>query len=223
MAIPDRPTVSEFVKTTILVFDPEQESRVIDAIPVLFNPTEYSVDKTSRYSEQKVAGNDTPQQQWMGGDAETLSMELLFDTYDEKVDVRVFTERLDALIRPATHKPPVCRVVWGSLVFKGTLEQVRKQFTMFLPGGIPVRARVNVTFREKKSARRQGLEMPKESADRTGVWQVTEGDTLPLVAAREYGDPTAWRPIAEANDIHDPRTLRPGTELTVPPLDPEER
>jgi nucleoid-associated protein YgaU len=42
------------------------------------------------------------------------------------------------------------------------------------------------------------------------------GDSLALLAWREYGDATAWRAIAEANGIDDPMALVPGTELVVP-------
>ena len=49
--------------------------------------------------------------------------------------------------------------------------------------------------------------------------QVVAGDSLPLLAWREYGDPTAWRAIAEANEIDDPMILPPGAELLLPGLD----
>jgi nucleoid-associated protein YgaU len=54
------------------------------------------------------------------------------------------------------------------------------------------------------------------------VWTVTEGDSLWSIAAAEYGDPRWWRVVARANDVVNPRTLRPGTELVVPPLEEEE-
>lgn len=38
----------------------------------------------------------------------------------------------------------------------------------------------------------------------TTVWTVKSGDTLPLIAAQVYGDPRLWRPIADANSIHNP-------------------
>ena len=43
------------------------------------------------------------------------------------------------------------------------------------------------------------------------------GDTLQSVAFREYGRPTYWRAIAEANGIEDPLRLAAGTELLIPP------
>ncbi|NEE52104.1 LysM peptidoglycan-binding domain-containing protein, partial [Streptomyces sp. SID8455] len=38
-------------------------------------------------------------------------------------------------------------------------------------------------------------------------------------AWREYGDATAWRTIADANNIDDPMRLIPGSELLVPGLE----
>jgi nucleoid-associated protein YgaU len=48
------------------------------------------------------------------------------------------------------------------------------------------------------------------------VHRVVTGDTLALLAWREYGDPAAWRDIARANGIDDPMRLAPGTELLLP-------
>ncbi len=49
--------------------------------------------------------------------------------------------------------------------------------------------------------------------------RLVAGDSLELLAYREYGDPTAWRVIAQANGIDDPQRLRPGAELIVPAPD----
>lgn len=38
----------------------------------------------------------------------------------------------------------------------------------------------------------------------TTVWTVRIGDKLPSIAAQVYGDARLWRPIADANDIHNP-------------------
>ncbi len=38
----------------------------------------------------------------------------------------------------------------------------------------------------------------------TTVWTVKTGDKLPAIAAKVYGDPRLWRPIADANAIDNP-------------------
>lgn len=150
-------------------------------------------------------------------------MELFFDVYedDEVEDVRTHTDRIDELLRVDgdLHAPPIVRFVWGSISFKSVLESANKSFTMFLDDGTPVRARMDVTFREYTTPAEQRAERPRHSADRATIHLVTEGDTLWAIADEKYGDPTEWRTIATANGIENPRTIQPGTELAIPPLE----
>ncbi len=48
-------------------------------------------------------------------------------------------------------------------------------------------------------------------------YTVRAGDTLAGIAARFYGDADLWPQIAQANKIRDPRRLRIGQVLTIPP------
>lgn len=50
-------------------------------------------------------------------------------------------------------------------------------------------------------------------------YDVKAGDTLWEIARNHYGTPLKWNAIAQANDIDDPRRLRIGTRLTLPPLE----
>lgn len=192
-----------------------------DDVEVLFNPAEYDLQKSVNYGTQEIAGLTTPLTQFVHGEARTLSMELFFDTYEDGGDVREETKKIDDLlaIDGQLHAPPIVKFVWGPLSFTSVVESVDERFTMFRPNGEPVRARVNVTFREYESPEEQAKEPPRKSGDKTTVWRVTQGDTLWAIAAAEYGDPGAWRPIAEANDVANPRDLRRGAELVVPSLD----
>ena len=54
---------------------------------------------------------------------------------------------------------------------------------------------------------------------RKRIWRVKKGDTLMYIAEREYGNPDLWRRIAKANKIDNPRSLKPGLELVIPPLE----
>jgi LysM repeat protein len=140
-------------------------------------------------------------------------------------DVRDRTERLDALlsIDGQLHAPPKCRFVWGTLEFKAVMESANKRFTLFQQDGTPLRARADVSFKRYRTPEEQSKATPKLSADRRTVWEVTASDTLWLIADEEYGDPGQWRPIAEANDLSDPRSLEPGTTLVVPKLESDGR
>src|SRR5215210_4080782 len=83
-------------------------------IPVLFNPTQYSLDKTNELSEAAVPGSASPVISYSSGNARTLSMTLFCDTYALGLDVRVFTDPIYDLlaIDRRTGAPPTCRFVW---------------------------------------------------------------------------------------------------------------
>ena len=79
-----------------------------------------------------------------------------------------------------------------------------------------MRATNRCTFKQWRSnlsdLQRQNL----LSSDVAKVWVVKQGQTLAMIAAREYGDAREWHAIAEANHIDDPLALRPGTQLVLP-------
>jgi hypothetical protein len=190
-------------------------------IPILFNPTTYSLDESNTVAEIGVPGLGSPILQFVRGGARVLSMELLFDTYEDQRDVREHTDRIYGLlgIERTTHAPPICVFRWGSgFSLRCILERVSGRFTLFFPDGRPARATLTVSFKEYVDVEQAIRGSPTESADHTKTRAVARGDTLGSIAGEEYGDPRLWRAIASANGIHNPRRLQPGRVLVVPPL-----
>jgi len=133
-------------------FDSKDSSRVIE---VTFNPTEYSLKKGSSFNEPSIPGLISPIIQFTQGKARTLSVELMLDTLvsedSKKEDIRdKYIKNLEKLtaIDSDLHAPPPCQVLWGSLDFKGVLEDIDKKYILFDSDGIPVRARVTLSFKE---------------------------------------------------------------------------
>src|SRR6266568_4445053 len=110
------------------------------AIVVLFNPTQYSIEKSNQIAEMNIPGLESPILQYVHGNTRTLAMELFFDTYEERTDVRKHTDKIYGLlnINPSTHAAPICKVSWGSFSFQGVLDHASGKFTLFLSDGIPV-------------------------------------------------------------------------------------
>jgi nucleoid-associated protein YgaU len=98
------------------------------------------------------------------------------------------------------------------------MESVTEEFQLFSPTGVPLRAKLTVAFREAWTIDEQLQETPRHSSDRTKLRRVQRGETLALIAWREYGDPAEWRAIAEANQLANPRLLVPGAVLQIPRL-----
>jgi hypothetical protein len=205
-------------------------------VPCLFNPEEFTVEKSNQFAEVNIPGLSSPIYQFVRGNARSVSLELFFDTYENKLikDVRIFTDRITGWdagsmfsglpnavkglmdIDSDLHAPPICLFVWGTFIFQCIIERVSKRFTMFLPEGIPVRATLSVTLKEYREVDIQVKELDLHSADLTKSWVVKQGDNLWAIAAKEYGDPADWRLIADANHIDNPRLLESGRELVIP-------
>ncbi len=191
-----------------------------DEIEVLFNPKEYVIEKKTPWSEINVFGMDSPPVQFTMGERKRLSMELFFDTSEEKTDVRDYTTKIEELmlVNAQEHRPPILRFSWGSLSFDCVMEDLVQRFTLFSNDGTPLRAICKVVFKEYATAATQLSNTRRESADHTKRMALREGETLSSLAAREYNDSSKWRAIADANNIDDPENISAGTIVELPPL-----
>lgn len=189
-------------------------------IPVLFNPNQYNLTRGNQLAETGIPGLGAPVLQYIRGQAATLSMDLLFDTFEDQADVRRHTDRIYGLlgIKRETHVPPICTFEWGGFQFRCVLESVSGRFTLFMDDGTPARATLSVTLKEFVDVEIEVRRTPTESVDHAKTYTVKRGDTLSAIAATEYEDPSRWRPIAQANGIVNPRELAPGRVLVIPPL-----
>jgi hypothetical protein len=187
-------------------------------ISALFNPEKYTVSRGVQYAEIAIPGLDAPVVQFIRGQSEKVTLELFFDTTDQGTvdpvtDVRTLTSWVYGLMRVLsdTHAPPRLILDWGDggQLFNhgGTIapwcviESVSQEFTLFSPAGVPVRAKLNVSFRDAWTIDEQNQETPRHSSDRTKFVQVKQRQTLSQIAWRQYHNPGQWRPIALANNL----------------------
>jgi hypothetical protein len=193
-------------------------------IAVRYNPEEYTVNKDNNFAAQTIPGLGSPLLQFVNGNQRTLEVELFFDSYDTptfvKEDVRVQTNQVADLMKLDSdlHAPPVLVVGMASLQFRCVLSRVSQRFIMFLPTGVPVRARMTCTFIEYLDTAQEAAAANLQTADFSEVHVVTGTESLSGIAGRLYDDVAQWRPIAIANGIADPRTIQPGDALRIPAL-----
>ena len=191
-----------------------------------FNPREYTVAKSATWMRTPVRGAQTAAMpEFVGTNPRTLQMELLFDDWESEAgDVSAQVEKLlewtnptrDSLIANKPN-PPIVFFQWGTkALFNAYVRSVSARYTMFYGDGAPARASVTVTFEEVPNEQaRQNPTSGGEPGRRKRV--VAGGESLHSIAYEEYGDPRLWRGLAEANGIEDALSLRPGTEILVPP------
>jgi predicted secreted protein len=218
---------SGFAKAQIVKLD--KQGKACDHIDVKFNPKELTFSKQNNWKQANNPKTNIPDCEFSGGGAATLKVQLFFDTYAEREDVRKkYTDKIyqltqvDPTLTDKKNKkgrPPTVRFQWGSTIgFDGVITTVGQRFTLFLPDdGTPVRAVMDITFSQVKDE----LFYPPQNPTSGGVggervWTVKAGDTLAWIAFSEYNNPTEWRRIADANRLYHVRRLTPGMMLLIP-------
>ena len=198
---------------------------VRDSIAFQFNPKQLQITKTAKWKRaaQRNQGSSAAPE-FTGSDPVKLTLEMFLDATD-KMDNAVVTtvEKLFALVVPTSESlsaqkpcPPVVIFRWGGLTgFTAFVTQVQVTYTLFTPGGTPVRATAQVQV-EELTPKFPG-QNPSSGSDRARTThRLIEGETLPALAFREYGDAGRWRDIAAVNGIDDPARIRPGSTLMLP-------
>ncbi|MEC3981859.1 phage tail protein [Amycolatopsis sp. H20-H5] len=99
--------------------------------------------------------------------------------------------------------------------YRAILKSVSTTYTRFTPAGLPNRATVSLTLQQIEPAK-PGTNPTSGTRESGRAHTVTAGESLPGIAKETYGSPSAWRKIAEENDIDDPLRLRNGSSLLLP-------
>lgn len=213
---------------------------VTDEVTVcMFNPKEYTFSKQNQWSEKTAKGQSVSHMEFGGGSPATLKLQLFFDTYEDHdfgqvrvkagEDVRKYTKGLWDLMKISEQKknkatdkgePPHCRFEWGSLwSFEAVIDSLSQKFTLFRADGTPLRAIVDVSFRQIRDEGQYPRQNPTSGGSpNEHIHIVTSGENLQAIAYAAYGDPNHWRYLAQINNIDDPLGLRPGQTLLIKPL-----
>jgi LysM repeat protein len=193
----------------------------LSTIPFCFNPTELVFGKQTTFAEVPIPGLTSPPIQFVRGASEKLTFDAIVDTSDDMTDVNEkYVKPLRNLmnVHGSIHAPPVVVFVWNDFRFTGVVESLNVTFTLFSETGKPVRAKLALGLKEYTTVKEQRDLAQKQSPDVEKTYVVRRTDTLSSIAEQAYGDAAPWRQIARANGIADPRSLEPGTVLTIPRL-----
>jgi len=199
-----------------------------------FNPESLKITKSVEWNAAK-SGTSTrdaqpqsnaPDMEFGGGHAAEFSLDLVFDTTTlDNQDVRGYTNQLLTFTLMGGGKsgkedeePPAIEFVWGEfLLFLAVIKKIEITYTLFLPSGVPVRARVHLDLIQLMDEDgKQGSQNPTTRTPARKTRVVQQGDRLDYLAYQEYGQPGLWREIAEANHIENPLDLQPGQRLVIP-------
>lgn len=209
------------------------------AVPVQFNPSEYSISRKVSYKKQAgLMQEPHPDDlQSRGSELANLKVKLTLDTATEFPDYVVkpglkkyidsSTELADICMDlsllmkmyPKSHTQSKVLFAWGSLEFEGYITSMNINYKMFNRNGFPVRAEIDLDLLgEDKSILSTLGAKPKESPDRTKYRMLRPRDELWMLADEEYQDASCWKEIARENGILNPRKIDYTKQLKVPSL-----
>jgi nucleoid-associated protein YgaU len=197
---------------------------------VAINPADVKHKCGITYDTKKALGQAAVDPKFSAVEAENLSFSLVLDgtgvvplqTGETRQDVKTQIDNLKNVVykyEGSKHEPGRVRLLWGTLIFFGRMQSMSTQYTLFKPSGAPLRAKVELSFVGAMSKQENDLVSNLSSPDLSHIVEVRDGDTLPLLCNRIYGDPGYYLEVARFNQLTDFRKLVPGRTLHFPPLE----
>jgi len=230
----------ELTKLNIKAYKDEQFSDEVaeGEFKTLLNPENYTFKYKIEQNEEQASGTSMAAPKFNKALPEDLELEFIFDrtgvlvdygktgsdskTYkDEGRGVIDDIEKFKKVVfdyNGDEHKPNYLIISWGTLLFKGSLSEMDISFKLFKGDGTPLRAVAKVKFKGfVEDDLRVAIEN-NNSPDLTHSRMVKEGDTLPLMSYRIYGDSKYYLEVANANKITNFRKLSVGQMIFFPPI-----
>jgi nucleoid-associated protein YgaU len=203
-----------------------------------YNPTSFSVSHSVEYDESKSINKGQNPKKYTNINPRSVSMELFFDGTGaspnlvgtltnaigiptiNSVDLQIKTFLNFAYkIKGTKHTPQYVMIVWGSFIMTGVLKSANVTYKMFAPDGRPLRATMSIVIDENIEPELTNKILNLLSPDLSKSIIVKEGDTLPLLCAKEYDDASLYPKVAAVNKLKNYRKLKQGMELLFPPID----
>lgn len=232
--------VGQIAKMKIIAYDgPDFKTAVPDGeFEVHLNPESYNYSYQIKYSDEQAQGTSASQPKYTRTAPEEIDFEFIFDKTgaipgtlkSDDPDIRI-TERADGVIPDLEkfkkivydydgkmHRPPFLKLIWGTMLFKGTLVQMSINFKLFLPDGTPIRALINAKFKGSVENSLRVRQENDQSSNVTHIRVVKEGDKLPLMVYEIYKDPIYYMTVAQYNMLINFRDLKPGQKILFPPV-----
>jgi Contractile injection system tube protein len=201
----------------------------------MYNPTSFSVSHEIKHDELGALTVGNMVKKFLSANPRTVSMELFFDGTGaspsslgvsandlsgiQSVENQINNFLLGAYqISGVIHRPNFIMIIWGSFIMTGVLSSANVTYTMFATDGSPLRAKLAITIKEHTESKLLIKALSLQSPDLSKSITVQEGDTLPLLCFREYGDASYYIKVAKVNNLKNYRKLIQGTELLFPPI-----
>jgi LysM repeat protein len=231
--------LAEVAKLTIEAFeDVDFRNSTGNKFTVMYNPNTFSQNYRSVWIDETPQGGSAETQAYRRLKSDSVTFDFLFDgtgvsgvggtsiDLNPKVgEVGYVQEQINSFLaitqglNGSTHEPNFLQLSWGTFIFNGVMQSATVTYKLFHSSGAPLRANINATFKQSVSRTEQAAEARLTSPDLTHFKIVNEGETLPLISQKIYGDSKYYLEIARVNNINNFRKLKVGQQLVLPPIE----
>lgn len=218
-------------KLTIKAFEDAEQDKETGAFEAFYNPSSFQASFALKYDEEAAKGSSKREMRYKGYDPATFQFELLIDGTGASIPAsatepnKSVKERIQDFMtvvynfNSESHRSNYLILTWGDhFAYKCVLTSVSITYDLFKPDGDPLRAKLGCQFKEYSYIDLTKAEEGKNSPDMTHIRVVQQGDRLPTMCERIYGDSKLYLQVARANGLLDFRNLVPGQKLYFPPL-----
>lgn len=204
--------------------------RTAEAFTVRLNPSNYARNFEIKYNNTRAMGTPSMQPKFNNSGEKNLDFDILMDgtgvvpptsSSSTAVDVESQLEELSKVVYVLDgdkHEPNTVMLLWGSFKFFGKLSTMAVEYTLFKPTGVPLRAKIKLSFVQYVGAVEMAAQANLTSPDLTHAVDIQAGDSLPLLCYRIYKNSAYYLEVAKFNGITNFRNIKPGTRLSFPPL-----
>lgn len=195
-------------------------------IPI--NPESYSQSYKVESKDKPAGGNQGSAPEYKFTSPEELKLDFTLDntgTIEGNIlngtDVKDQVDQLLNVVyrmQGEAHKPAILKIQWGLFTFDCILATLDINYVLFKPNGQPLRAKVSASFKQYVEPKKRVAKEDKHSPDLFRSIRVADGDTLPLLCYKSYGDPALYMQVAYYNELVSVRKLRTDDDLAFPPV-----
>lgn len=212
-------------KLQIISHTDDRFQEEVTTISVPVNPAKYDRTFSILYNEEQEQGTQGNNPPFNKTPPEEIQFEFLYDSTGVVPGSNNIQSKIEEFkqvvykVEGKIHRPNFLKLLWGDLSFNCVLKDLKISYTLFKPDGTPLRALVQATFLQVIDEERRAAEQGNSSPDLSHIRYVKDGDTLPLMTYRIYGDASLYLQIARFNGIINFRDVKPNTKIVFPPLE----
>ncbi len=190
----------------------------------MFNPQQYAIKYEVESDDTSGSGTSGSAPTFQRLKPQDLTLDFTIDgtgATGETVDV---PDKIEEFLAVAyeyhgdEHRPRYLKIIWGTLIFKCVLKSANIQHSLFNPEGKSLRAKITSVFTGFIEDNLRAAREDSSSPDLTHMRVVKDGDTLPLMVHKIYGDPKYYFQVARVNKLKNLKKLETGQKIYFPPL-----